>query len=277
MAFVSHIHKSYIIWRTHCFHSQIWIVPASSNFFPRPSPALASVLSSFNLPALEVPTITRNHATALPPWASLICVFARHGFVSDIDECKHKVPGAYPISVMLCTLRQKEPCIIPAWYGCAGRMHGYMWRALYPCYASVLLPSPFTNMLSFQDTRLALLHIPLHLYSNFLQPILQLILPSSLLDNHSDDSDGAVQPPDGWDDEQPFINISVTPVECSVVCSRRLVDELFLPVLSLLDIASRSEVNITSEDFVVMQVDGEGLDADRRVLELTGPLALAGM
>lgn len=54
-------------------------------------------------------------------------------------------------------------------------------------------------------------------------------------------------------------------------------NDLFMPVLNLLDAASRNEINITIEDFVVMQIDGEGLDADRRVLELTGPLALAGM
>lgn len=132
-------------------------------------------------------------------------------------------------------------------------------------------------MLSFQDTRLALLHIPLHLYSKFLQSILQLVLPTAPCDNSTDDSDGAVQPPNGWDDEQPFVNISVTPVECSVVCSRRLVNELFVPALNLLSVTSRKEVHITTEDFVVMQIDGEGLDADRRVLELTGPLALAGM
>lgn len=132
-------------------------------------------------------------------------------------------------------------------------------------------------MLSFQDTRLALLHIPLHLYSNFLQSILQLVLPTASSDCSSEDSDGSVQPLDGWDDEQPFINISVTPVECSIVCSRKLVNELFEPVLDHLDPSLRKQVNITAEDFVVMQIDGEGLDADRRVLELTGPLALAGM
>lgn len=132
-------------------------------------------------------------------------------------------------------------------------------------------------MLSFQDTRLALLHIPLHLYTNFLQSILQLVLPTGPGDSSSEDSDGAVQPPDSWNDEQPFINISITPVECSVVCSRKLIDELFVPYLDLLDSSLRSQVNITTEDFVVMQIDGEGLDADRRVLELTGPLALAGM
>ena len=135
----------------------------------------------------------------------------------------------------------------------------------------------FSNMLSIQDARLALLHIPLHLYSNFLQSILQLILPTATSESSSDDSDGAVQPPDSWDEDQIFINISVTPVECSVVCSRKLVNDLFMPVLNLLDAASRNEINITIEDFVVMQIDGEGLDADRRVLELTGPLALAGM
>lgn len=73
------------------------------------------------------------------------------------------------------------------------------------------------------------------------------------------------------------MNISVTPIECSIVCSRILATELFLPVLDLLDAHARDQVHITSEDFVVMQVDGEGLDAGQRVLELTSPLALAGM
>lgn len=158
--------------------------------------------------------------------------------------------------------------------GAYARMH----EACLISAVSLLLPlEPFTNMLSFQDTRLALLHIPLHLYSNFLQPILQLLLPTAPCDNSTDNGNGAVQPPDSWEDEQPFINISVTPVECSVVCSRKLVNDLFVPVLNLLDSATKNEVHITTEDFVVMQIDGEGLDADRRVLELTGPLALAGM
>ncbi|KAJ4373729.1 hypothetical protein N0V86_007872 [Didymella sp. IMI 355093] len=132
-------------------------------------------------------------------------------------------------------------------------------------------------MLSFQDTQLALIHIPLRLYNNFLQAILQLLLPTAACENGIDDSNGAVQAPDGWDEEQIFINISVTPVECSIVCSRKLVNELFVPILNDLDSSSKSEVHVTTEDFVVMQMDGEGLDADRRVLELTGPLALAGI
>ena len=149
--------------------------------------------------------------------------------------------------------------------------------ALYPPYALSRSHRPLVNMLSFQDTQLALIHVPLRLYNSFLQAILQLLLPATTSEDSDDDSNGAVQPPDGWDDEQIFINISMTPVECSIVCSRKLMNELFVPVLDTLNPSSKSEVYITREDFVVMQLDGEGLDADRKVLELTGPLALAGM
>jgi len=63
------------------------------------------------------------------------------------------------------------------------------------------------------------------------------------------------------------------------VCSKDLAQSLFLPVLSQ---ASRAAVEpgcatISSEDFVVISVVGEGLEAGQRVLELTSPLALAGM
>ncbi|KAJ4293556.1 hypothetical protein N0V90_008839 [Kalmusia sp. IMI 367209] len=133
-------------------------------------------------------------------------------------------------------------------------------------------------MLAFKDTQLALLHIPLHLYSSFLQSILQLLLPDESRNGPSAfNGNGAVQPPPAWPYEHPFVNISITPIECSVVCSRKLADDLFVPALNLLDAASKSQVSITSEDYVVMQVDGEGLDAGQRVLELTSPLALAGI
>ena len=131
-------------------------------------------------------------------------------------------------------------------------------------------------MITFKDTQLALIHIPLPLYHNFLQAILQLVLPNATRNGYENGS-GAVQPPKGWPCEHPFVNISITPVECSIVCSRTLARELFVPVLNLLDLKARESVNITTEDFVVMQVDGEGLDAGQRVLELTSPLALAGM
>lgn len=133
-------------------------------------------------------------------------------------------------------------------------------------------------MLAFKDTQLALIHIPLPLYSSFLQSILQLLLPNESRDGHSAfNGVGAVQSPPAWPYEHPFVNISVTPIECSVVCSRKLANDIFLPAFNLLDPKSRDQVSITSEDYVVMQVDGEGLDAGQRVLELTSPLALVGM
>ena len=133
-------------------------------------------------------------------------------------------------------------------------------------------------MISFKDTQLALIHIPLHLYSSFLQTILQLLLPTEVRSNGSAGvGNGSVQPPRGWPYEHPFVNISITPVECSIVCSRRLAREIFIPARDSLNDAAKKQVSITDEDFVVMQVDGEGLDAGQRVLELTSPLALAGM
>jgi hypothetical protein len=132
-------------------------------------------------------------------------------------------------------------------------------------------------MITFKGTQLALIHIPLHLYSSFLQSILQLLLPNASRNGFTGNGNGAVQLPKGWPYEHPFVNISITPIECSIVCSRELANELFVPVLGLLDTQSRSQVHITPDDFVVMQVDGEGLDAGQRVLELTSPLAMAGM
>lgn len=133
-------------------------------------------------------------------------------------------------------------------------------------------------MISFKDTQLALIHIPLHLYSNFLQTVLQLLLPDESRGHGvTTNGNGAVQPPKGWPYEHPFVNISITPVECSVVCSRVLAQKLFVPAREALNAAYKAQISITDEDYVVMQVDGEGLDAGQRVLELTSPLALAGM
>lgn len=137
-------------------------------------------------------------------------------------------------------------------------------------------------MITFKDTQLALIHIPLHLYSSFLQTILQLLLPNESRSNGATSNgngigNGAVRPPKGWPYEHPFVNISITPIECSVVCSRTLARELFIPALEALNTTAKNQVSITPEDFVVMQVDGEGLDAGQRVLELTSPLAMAGM
>ena len=126
-----------------------------------------------------------------------------------------------------------------------------------------------------QDTELALIHIPLELYSTFLQPILQLLLPCTLQEEVSSVEDGAVC--NATLRELPFVNISVTPIEASIACPRHLATQLFAPIQDGLPPSLRDRISVTPDDYVVMQVDGEGLDAGQRVLELTSPLALAGI
>ncbi|KAI9807076.1 MAG: hypothetical protein M1825_005793 [Sarcosagium campestre] len=125
----------------------------------------------------------------------------------------------------------------------------------------------------FIDSRLSLIHIPLPLYPRFVQPILQLLFPSEEAPTKQSNGEQELE---SWASRHPFLNISITPVECSVVCARELAQELFLPVLNTV-VGSPENVSITQDEYVVVQVDGEGLDAGQRVLELTSPLATAGI
>ncbi|KAL9576072.1 MAG: hypothetical protein Q9212_007410 [Teloschistes hypoglaucus] len=119
------------------------------------------------------------------------------------------------------------------------------------------------------DAQLSLIHIPLEHYQTYLQALLRLILPPK-----PDAED--LESTSSWTNRYPFLNISVTPTECSLVCPKSLGKELFGQ-------ASANKANgahaaiISSEDYVVMSVEGEGLEAGKRVLELTSPLALAGI
>jgi hypothetical protein len=127
-----------------------------------------------------------------------------------------------------------------------------------------------------QDSNLSLIHIPINHYSFFIQPILRLLF------GEDHDEDAARIP---WTDRHRFLNVSITPVECSVFCSRELADRFFRPLAEIFN-SSRPKrnnhakddlVEINPEDFVVVRVDGGGIEAGQRVLELTSPLALAGM
>ncbi|THX69811.1 hypothetical protein D6D08_05919 [Aureobasidium pullulans] len=123
----------------------------------------------------------------------------------------------------------------------------------------------------FLETKLAIVHIPLHLYPHFIQPVLRLLT----LSDSTDEVDGL--PRRKWAYPNAFTNISVTTIECSVVCPRPLVDELFRPLIERLDAKAKQAVIISNDDFVVIQVGGEGMEAGQRVLDLTAPLALAGI
>jgi hypothetical protein len=130
-----------------------------------------------------------------------------------------------------------------------------------------------TYHITFQEGRFALIHIPLEYYPFFLQPIQRLLFG----EDHDED---VFKIP--WPYRHDFLNVSITPIECSIVCSRDLATRFFQPLVErfadLLGSGDQSDhVQISPEDFEVIQVDGQGLDAGQRVLELTSPLALAGM
>lgn len=154
----------------------------------------------------------------------------------------------------------------------------------YPERARAELPALHFGMqpmlileIGLQDEQLALVHIPLELYSFFLQPILQLLfseVPAIDGQETNNDTEHSVFQHPG------FLNLSITPVECSIVCSRQLAEQYFAPLakeFNQIVPSASSRMSISKDDFIVMQVDGQGLDAGQRVLELTSPLAMAGV
>lgn len=77
-----------------------------------------------------------------------------------------------------------------------------------------------------------------------------------------------------------FINVSITPFDCSVACSRKLANLYFVPLVKKFEqtaSAGDDMIMISEDEFLAMQVDGQGLDAGQRVIELTSPLAMAGV
>lgn len=62
-----------------------------------------------------------------------------------------------------------------------------------------------------------------------------------------------------------------------MVCPRKEADELFAPILACMNPAVRDTVSISKEDYSVITIGGEGLDAGQRVLDLTTPLAMTGI
>ncbi|KAJ5182997.1 hypothetical protein N7492_000613 [Penicillium capsulatum] len=138
------------------------------------------------------------------------------------------------------------------------------------------------------DERLVLVHIPLELYPYFFKAVLSLIFDEiAPLDEMApagedlEDVDNDDESDRGLEPRQPaFLNVSITPVEVSVICPRRLVEKYFDPLireLGQLDSSLQSRLGISKNDYIAMQVLGQGLEAGKRVLELTSPLAMAGI
>ncbi|KAL2889536.1 hypothetical protein HOO65_020078 [Ceratocystis lukuohia] len=74
-----------------------------------------------------------------------------------------------------------------------------------------------------------------------------------------------------------FLNITITPLECSIVCHHEWARNVFMPVISTLPEGRTGQVTISKDTYMVLSVISAGMDAASRVMELTSPLALAGI
>ena len=62
-----------------------------------------------------------------------------------------------------------------------------------------------------------------------------------------------------------------------MVCPRTDADAFFAPLIANFSLSVEDDLTISQDDFSVILIDGEGLEAGQRVLELTSPLAIAGI
>lgn len=69
----------------------------------------------------------------------------------------------------------------------------------------------------------------------------------------------------------------MTPIECSVVCHDALAKQIFEPVIKQLPKDTAKTVSISKESYCVVRVSSPGVEAGSRVVDLTSPLALAGI
>ncbi|RAL61585.1 hypothetical protein DID88_009623 [Monilinia fructigena] len=129
--------------------------------------------------------------------------------------------------------------------------------------------------ISFIKGEFSLIHIPLPLYSLLLQPILRVLLPYKEADSSDESEDEECSLT--FDQEHGFLNISVTPIECSVVCHKSWAETIFQPIIDALPQDENNKVQISTDSYIVFSVDSTGTDAGQRVMDLTSPLAMAGI
>lgn len=135
-----------------------------------------------------------------------------------------------------------------------------------------------TDRWNFQEAELSLIHIPLQQYQNYLPTILKLLFPAS---SETIEAPQGASGPYGessvWANRHSFLNVTVTPIESSVICSKELAETFFTPKIAQLKTTSRSETrhaSVSIDKYLAISVEGAGTEG---VVDLTGPLALAGM
>ncbi|KAH8591492.1 hypothetical protein B0O99DRAFT_654403 [Bisporella sp. PMI_857] len=128
--------------------------------------------------------------------------------------------------------------------------------------------------ISFIEGEFSLIHIPLPFYAQLLQPILRVLLPHGGPAHL--EPEGVLEGLSEYN-EHGFLNISITPIECSVVCHKSWAQNIFEPVINRLPKEISSQVSISKETYTVFSVSSASMEAGQRVMDLTSPLAMAGI
>lgn len=128
-----------------------------------------------------------------------------------------------------------------------------------------------------QEGTFSLIHIPLDIYPSVLQPIIRVLLPQTqclkeATSPPSRENDGLTP-----EDQHGFLNISVNPLECSIVCHESWARNVFRPVIDALPNHAARAISSSEDEYLVISVINAGMEAASRVMELTSPLALAGI
>ncbi|PFH58510.1 hypothetical protein XA68_13574 [Ophiocordyceps unilateralis] len=131
--------------------------------------------------------------------------------------------------------------------------------------------------ISFIDYEYNLIYIPLELFRQFLQPILRVLLPQT------QSLDASPQCPEHElegltaDNQHGFLNISITPLEVSIVAHASWSRNVLEPVIDALPRHQAASVSVFRDAYMVLCIISADLDAAGRVMELSSPLALAGV
>lgn len=81
-------------------------------------------------------------------------------------------------------------------------------------------------------------------------------------------------PPEEESDEDNFFHIALTPEECTVICSQKLMNQCFLQAVEVCSQLNYKDVQLLPETYLSLCVDSDGdTDASWRILELTKPLS----
>ncbi|KAH6692114.1 ACT domain-containing protein [Leptodontidium sp. MPI-SDFR-AT-0119] len=130
--------------------------------------------------------------------------------------------------------------------------------------------------ISFIEGQFSLIHIPLTLYASLLQPILRILLPHGGPTHNTLDPEGPLSGLTSTNNHH-FLNISVTPLECSIVCHASWAQNVFAPLITRLPTHQAKQCHISKDTYIVFSVNSAGMEAGQRVMDLTAPLAMAAI